>query len=96
MTGFSLNLSPSPVTNKIMNTIKTVKSTLATKITTAAFQASSAVFAKHQINEDSKRLAFGEAWVAALQVATGDNFSDMQKYEFAMRGFTKAQSEFQD
>ncbi len=78
-----------------MNTIKTVKATLAGKIETAAFQAASPVFAKYQVNEDSKRLAFGESWLASSKVATGDNFSEMEKYHFAMRGFTKAQFEFQ-
>jgi len=93
---FSLNLSPSPATNKIMEPIKTVKHQIADKVQVAAYQAAISTLAKYKTdNEDFLLMAFGEAFFAASKIATGDNFSQLQFYKLVKHGYNVAIIEFQ-
>ena len=79
-----------------MNTIKTVKATLAGKVQDSAYKAAINTLAKYKTdNQDFLQLAFAEAFLAASKIATGDNFSQLQFYQIVKQGYNVAIVEFQ-
>ena len=76
--------------------IKTTKAKLADKVEVAAYEAAISNLAKYKTdNQDFLQLAFGEAFLAASKIATGDNFSQLQFYALVKHGYNVALIEFQ-